>query len=282
MSLPSDPLPVTRESPAAQARRIELCQAWRSLNYAEGYQKLHPQAQIAHQSAGGGFGVFVAPGSPLNNARGVGLSGPVSAADLQALEDFYASRGENLRLHVCPLADPSLLTLVRERGYRLRMFFSVLAKTIPVDYQPAPLPAGLRIAHAGPQDASLWLHLSGQGFESAEEPSPEAMDILGPNFHAPQSAALLAYVEDEPAGSGGAYFAPQVGALELGGASTLPRFRKRGVQRALIEARLALGPPRGCDLAVVLTEPGSDSQRNLLRAGFAVAYTKVVMEKGNY
>jgi GNAT superfamily N-acetyltransferase len=267
------------EDPRALARRAELCQAWRSLRYAEGYRQIHPLAASASLQVAGGYGLFVAPGSPLNNARGVGLSGPVTPADLKSLEEFYASRGDSLRLHVCPLADPSLLALVRERGYRLRMFFSVLILPIPAGYQPDPLPEALRITRAGPEDADLWLRVSAQGFEEAEEPSPESLEILGPNFHAPESAALLAWVGAEPAGCGGAYFAPQVSALELGGASTLPRFRRRGVQRALIEARLALGPALGCDLAVVLTEPGSNSQRNLLRAGFNLAYTKAVMEK---
>lgn len=267
------------DDPHELARRAELCQTWRSLRYAEGYRRLHPENSTAVLPAGGGQAFFIAPGSPLNNARGVGLSGPVTAEDLQALEDFYASRGESLRLHVCPLADPSLHALVRERGYRLRMFFSVLVKPIPAGYAPAPPPDGLRVARAGPEDADLWLRTSAQGFEGADTPSAGMLEILGPNFHAPDAVPMLAWANGEPAGAGGAYFAPHVAAFELGGASTLPRFRRRGVQRALIETRLALGPQMGCDLAVVLTDAGSASQRNLLRAGFTLAYTKVVMEK---
>ncbi|HUV89752.1 MAG TPA: hypothetical protein VMY80_08870 [Anaerolineae bacterium] len=34
---------------------------------------------------------------------------------------------------------------------------------------------------------------------------------------------------------------------------------------------------QGCDLALVLTSPGSDSQRNVERAGFRLAYTKAVL-----
>jgi hypothetical protein len=39
-------------------------------------------------------------------------------------------------------------------------------------------------------------------------------------------------------------------------------------------ARLA-----GCDLGMVITSPGSHSQRNVERLGFQVAYTKAVMVK---
>jgi hypothetical protein len=46
---------------------------------------------------------------------------------------------------------------------------------------------------------------------------------------------------------------------------------------ALLQARLAAARRAGCDLAVVGTSPGSDSQRNIERAGFTLAYTKVIM-----
>lgn len=276
---------MTAESPETLAARLELCDAWRGVGYAEAYRKLHPEtASSAVFKAGGGYAIFVAPGSPVNSARGLGASGPVTAADLDAVEDFYASRGEAMRMHVCPLADESLIELARLRAYRLSMFFSVLALPIPPDFTPAALPDGMRVTRARPDQADLWMRVTAEGFEETASPSAEALEILGPNFHAPDSAPFMAWIDDEagqpqPAGGGGLYLAPAVRALELGGASTRVAYRRRGVQRALIEARMAEGLRQGCDLAMVLTEPGSDSQRNLMRAGFSLAYTKVVLEK---
>ena len=63
----------------------------------------------------------------------------------------------------------------------------------------------------------------------------------------------------------------------LFGASTRVPHRNLGVQHALIAARLAAATEAGCDLAVVDTEPGSDSQRNVERLGFRLGYTKVTM-----
>jgi hypothetical protein len=60
----------------------------------------------------------------------------------------------------------------------------------------------------------------------------------------------------------------------LGGASTLPTFRRRGLQTALQHARLKLAARDGCDLAMTITQPGSTSQRNAERRGFCVAYTR--------
>jgi GNAT superfamily N-acetyltransferase len=56
-------------------------------------------------------------------------------------------------------------------------------------------------------------------------------------------------------------------------ADTLPAFRSRGIHTALVHARLAAAREAGCDLAMVHTRPGAVSQRNILRAGFQLAYT---------
>jgi GNAT superfamily N-acetyltransferase len=59
--------------------------------------------------------------------------------------------------------------------------------------------------------------------------------------------------------------------------ATHPFFRRRGVQAALIAARLRAGAERGCDLATAGTLPGTVSQRNYERLGFQVAYTRALM-----
>ncbi len=261
----------------AFACRLESGTTWRSVNYARGYQLLHPDAQCAAQEIAGGYAVYVAPGSPLNSARGMGMEAPVARSDLQAVEDFFFQRGQPAQIYVCPFADESLFGLLREAGYRLDFFFSVLFALIPEGYRPGPLPEGVTIAQAGPEQAADGLRVTAAGFEETDTPSLGAFDILGPNFYAPESAAFLAGAGGQPAGGGGLY--AHGGVVELGGASTRPAFRRKGIQRALIEARLAAARRGGCDLAMVLTEPGSDSQRNLQRAGFELAYTLVVMRK---
>ncbi len=85
----------------------------------------------------------------------------------------------------------------------------------------------------------------------------------------------LAWHDGEPVGA--ATLAICDGVASLFGASTRVPHRNRGVQHALIAARLAAAVDAGCDLAVVHTEPGSDSQRNVERLGFRLAYTKVTM-----
>jgi GNAT superfamily N-acetyltransferase len=67
------------------------------------------------------------------------------------------------------------------------------------------------------------------------------------------------------------------GVAWLSGAGVVPAARGRGIQAALVRARLAWGAARGCDVAAAATEPGSASQRTLQRCGFQVAYPKVVL-----
>ena len=86
---------------------------------------------------------------------------------------------------------------------------------------------------------------------------------------------LLARVEGEPAGA--ASLLIRDGLAMLCGASTLPRFRNRGIQTALFHARLAHAAQAGCKIAQFGAEPGSTSHRNAERRGFRVAYTKLVL-----
>ncbi|MBA2281428.1 MAG: hypothetical protein H0W25_09380, partial [Acidimicrobiia bacterium] len=65
----------------------------------------------------------------------------------------------------------------------------------------------------------------------------------------------------------------------LANASTLPAARGRGVQTALIAARMARAVAQGSDVLAVLSLPWTSSNRNLKRAGFVPAYTKAVWQQ---
>jgi GNAT superfamily N-acetyltransferase len=89
---------------------------------------------------------------------------------------------------------------------------------------------------------------------------------------------VLARVDGEPAGTGSLVIDGGVGWLS--GDSTLPRYRRRGVQQAIQRHRLQLARDAGCDLAVIEATPGGASQRNTERLGFRIVYTHVKFVKG--
>jgi hypothetical protein len=66
---------------------------------------------------------------------------------------------------------------------------------------------------------------------------------------------------------------------QLTGAATLPAERRRGVQSALLRARLARAAAAGAEIAVITTRPGSKSQENAMKSGFALLYVRAVLLK---
>ncbi|MEN4040923.1 MAG: GNAT family N-acetyltransferase [Anaerolineaceae bacterium] len=257
------------------ARRLELCHTWRSVNHARAYQQLHPAAHVKIEAAGPGFAIYEKPASPLNRCSGLGMDGPVDAATIDFVEAFYQSCGEPAHISLCPLADPSLKEMLGERGYRLEQFYTVLARALPDKGMPVEQPEGLLIQRTTPEMAELWLDTVAGGFSAPHEPDEEMLDILGSNFYAPDAITFLAMIDQKPAGGGGMYL--HHGVAEFGSASTRLPFRRRGVQTALLQARLQAARQEGCDFAMVLTTPGSHSQLNLQCLGFEVAYSLAIM-----
>jgi GNAT superfamily N-acetyltransferase len=259
----------------ALARRLELTHAWRGICYAEAQRRLHPESDAIRESIGGGYAIYAGDGSPLNRAVGIGMAGPVTAADLDHLEAFYREKNAPQRLDLCPLADKSLLDALRPRAIYVDEYHMVLVRPLVEAAGDAPAPKGVRIALAAPSDADLWIRTVAQGFDADTEPDPRTMGIAAPNFYASNATCYLAWVDGVPAGGGAMYI--HEGVAEFGGASTRREFRRHGVQSALLLARLAAAREHGCEFAIVLTNPGTDSQRNVERVGFRPAYTNVTL-----
>jgi GNAT superfamily N-acetyltransferase len=260
---------------SALARRLEIASAWRGVEYARAVQRLHPDLGVAVEPVAGGYAIYTGPAFPVNRASGLGLHGSVSRSDLERVEQFYRSRSALPSVDVCPLADPSWLDLLSAGGYRLERLFSVLARPILADAADLAASPEVRVSIAGPGDRDLWLRTVAQGFDGLDNPAPETLDILAANFDSATATCYLARVDGAPAG--GAAMVTHEGVADLCSASTRPAFRRRGVQTALLGARLTAARESGCDLGMVITSPGSDSQRNVERAGFRLAYNRVVV-----
>jgi GNAT superfamily N-acetyltransferase len=66
------------------------------------------------------------------------------------------------------------------------------------------------------------------------------------------------------------------GIAMLSGSATLPAWRRRGVHAALLATRLADAHDRRASLAVIITAPGSQSEANALKHGFAILYSRAI------
>ena len=101
------------------ARRLEQTEALASRDTARTVEQLHPEVRAAEEDIAGGWAVFTGIGSPISEARGLGMNGPVVAGDMDRLESFYHSRGDAIRIEVCPMSDGSLHRSLAERGYHI-------------------------------------------------------------------------------------------------------------------------------------------------------------------
>lgn len=262
---------------AALSRRIELAEAQAAVEGAETFEKLRPGSRAAVEEIGGGYAVFCGANSPITQAVGLGLDGAVSEAEFDKLEEFYRSRNEPVRVETSPLADASLIELFGKRGYGVTEFTNVMARPTERDEKWPEPPPGVTVESAGLSQIDLWTLTVSQGFAEHFPVTQELMEVMRMFAQGPSAECYLGRVDGKVAG--GATVAIRNGVAGLFGASTLPVFRNRGVQTALLHTRLRRAAEAGCDLAVSLARPGSTSQRNIVRQGFVVLYTRVKFER---
>ena len=248
------------------ARRLEAAEAAN----ARGCTAIHPEA--AALDVAGGCAVFVGAGSPLSHAVGIGLDGPVTGLEIDRLESFYRSRGAKVSVELCPLANPGILDTLGERGYRVTEFNNVLVRRL-AGCQIVLTPHVRRVL---PDETDMWSHTVGRGFFETQELTTEEMDVGRAICAMPGALCYLAVTESGEL-AGGAAAAVYSGLATLFADSTIALYRRCGLHRELIAARLNEALAQGCDLATAATLPGSGSQRNYERMGFEVAYTRVTL-----
>ena len=185
-----------------------------------------------------------------------------------------------------------MASLLTRRGYELVGYENVLGLALDNGTRAAlargrdeDAARGLDITPASAGETRAWIETVAEGFlhaDSFDGPPPtetfgrETIEKVFEDFGATPGVTLyLARRNGEIAGGGSLRLFE--GLAQLAGAATLPAHRRRGVQSALLRARLLDAAERGCDLAIVTTEPASKSQQNVQRAGFALLYARAIL-----
>ena len=255
------------------ACRVEMAEANAGRECAEACHRLHPDYPVAIQEIAGGIAVFAGVDSPVTQAIGVGLRGPVSEGELDALGEFFHSRKAPAAIELCPLVEMSLYEKFAARNYRLLEVSNVLLlDDLGSARISEKLPPSVTVRAATPDESTLWTLTVARGFAEHFPVTQPILDVMEGFCQRDGASAFLAFVDGDVAG--GAVVSAHHGICGLFGASTLPAFRRRGVQSALLATRLAWAREKGCDLAVSIAQPGSVSHRNIERSGFRVAYTR--------
>jgi GNAT superfamily N-acetyltransferase len=250
-------------------------------------EELHVARKVAAMAEesrpfAGGIMARGAPGAWFNRAHGAGLSGPVSGTEVEALIRFYSERGIEPRIEVCPFADQSLIDALAGAGFVVQRFVVVMFRSLARGESfadVAPEPPGVRIDRVAPDDEAA-IEDFGRGFVSGfevtgEDRIAETMRAARKIVVAEGSMGVRAVCDGRCVGVAGLEIA---GALaSLFGAAVAADMRKRGIQLALMAWRLRAAAEAGARVATMESRPGIATERNAMRMGFGVAYSKAVM-----
>ncbi|MBI3844183.1 MAG: GNAT family N-acetyltransferase [Planctomycetes bacterium] len=258
------------------ARRLEAADATTGAEFVNAFARLKTDRRAAVESIAGGRAMYGGAGSPLTQAVGVGMGGAVDDLEIERLEAFFRDRAEPARLVLCPHADASFVERLGRRGFRLVEFEDMLFRPLVHGETFDPPPGEVAIRRMEPRDAETCLRIVLAGFFEGDAPPP-FVEVFRAGFDVEANEFFLAWIGDEPVSGCG--MAIRDGLASLFGTSTLPAHRNRGVQTALLNARLARAVAAGCDLATISTKAGTTSQRNAERLGFRVAYTRASLIK---
>lgn len=243
-------------------------------------------AEIALESrpCAGGSLCYSSPGSWSNTAVGLGLHDPLTEADLADLIEFFVSRGVEPRLELCPFVDPELFTMLAARRFTLRGVENCLARTLKLgptihEGRMRDRPEGITIEAVDTGDAALvdaYARFTSAGFAAPQTPVDETMvELCRRSVLHPRSRCLVAWKAGTLAAVAGMEISGQVAAFW--GVVVREDLRRRGVQQALLAERIRLAEVLGAGIATIGSKPGMPTERNALRMGFHVAYTRFVL-----
>ena len=268
---------------ASVAKRIERADATLVAEFGRAAARRLGSEEVFISDLAGGIAVAAGPGAPFSKVAGLGFE-PIDVSILDIIEQAFARTATPVRVELTSLANPEVGALLTRRGYVLHGFENVLAKSLPAE-QPAM--TEVSVARIADSESAQWVDVLAASFAE-----PDTFD--GPSVEEPVDRAALDAVFGQisevkglvryfgwrnNAVAGGAAMRISDGVAQLCGAATLPAHRRRGVQTALLQHRLADAGRAGCDMAVVITQPGSVSQQNVQRQGFELLYSRAILIK---
>ncbi|MFC4278217.1 GNAT family N-acetyltransferase [Achromobacter aloeverae] len=267
------------------AHALEFTEATHLGRQVAAFRTLTKREDVSALSVCGGIAAFTDStfGRKLNHVTGLGMGVTVSEEAISQLEARYSARALDVEVDLCPHADPSALAVLSARGYVVNAFSNTYVHDLLGDDLEAPPPAGIEIVADRSVVESIFVSHSVAAFEAQAQSRPRALlETLALIAAARTDTTLYAATLDgRPAGTAGmSIVASAMGKIaHLYIAGTHPSYRGRGVQRALIHARLSAARQAGCTMASITARPRNASARNTERAGFRLAYTKATFMK---
>ena len=209
----------------------------------------------------------------FNRMIGLGVTGPATEDDIEAVGGFFAGLGRRQSLvQIVPSAKPTeLATRLAHHGYAPGAEWVKMWR--PLEQIPA-VDSPLRIERIGTAQVDAFVDVASTAFEMP----PELRDLPRASIGRKGWLHYLGFDGDLPVCVAAMRVADDI--AWLGWGATLPSHRLRGGQSALFARRLKDARDLGCRFAVTETSaeteaaPLNRSYRNMLRQGFALAYLR--------
>jgi len=216
--------------------------------------------------------VPAAPGSALfNRVVGIGLEEPATEEALDEIEAFFADDEVAYGITVTPDAEPPRLTAWLEaRGFSRGYAWAKFRRGIE---SAAEQETDLTVERIGADRGDVFADVFQRAYGTPELLRPRLQRIPAETGW----YCFVAFADGVPAATAAVFVSGDVGWFGMAG--TLPEFRRRGAQTALLATRITAAREAGC--TVLVTETGdpveerpSNSYRNIVRAGFEPVYVR--------
>jgi hypothetical protein len=255
------------------ACRLERAEGLTNADFVEARARLMPESGATWISVAGALVMYDGADSPCTQTFGLGLFQLPTAEELATIEDFFKQRSAPVFHEVSPLTDKALLAVLSDRGYRpfemSNVMFLPLAGRVS---RQVMREEALRVRLIGAEEREVWARTSAEGWSEFTEISGMILEMGRVVAAAEWNKPFLAELHGQAIAAGA--LSIHEGVALFAGASTISAWRRRGAQQALLETRFQYAIEAGCDLAMMVAEPGSSSQRNAERQGFRIAYTR--------
>jgi GNAT superfamily N-acetyltransferase len=259
-------------SDLALSKRLERAEGYACAEFAMARRHLYPQSGADWMECAGAHVVFDGVDSPATQTFGLGIFEELSPETLDTVERFFCDRKAPVQHEVSPFAGPVAFDLLCRRNYRPMEISNVLFQ--PVLQRGSYAHDGIRVRIISPEEAQLWAEINARGWSYEHPEMREVLlgfsAIVAARSH---SVNFMAELDGVPGAVGS--LSIHKGVALFSGSTTIPEMRRRGLQSALLGERMRYAAEHGCDLASIVTMPGSNSQRNAERNGFFIAYTRM-------
>lgn len=269
------------------AETLEEVDAIHLTRQAEICRQIFPDHRVQALKIDHGAGVAAVTlplfGRKLNHVVGFGMGGPVTGQDLATIENLYSDNDISAEFDLCSHAHPSTLQLLASNGYAVNGWLSSYVRVLTDDDLLGQVPEipEIQVSRVTPDRVDEFIRFAVAGFKDNGRPEELLRTLARIASTRADTTLYIAMVNGNIAGSGGLAMIEttneKVAHLYID--STLPQYRGRGVQAALIRTRLSDARKAGFDLASVGVRPGTGSARNIERAGFSLAYVKASFRK---